>query len=106
MMIPMSAAAVAIAVTVATWPEGTPSGTPPVAVVDSQPKALEKVAVRPEVSVDPRPTISLDGDEKLPKAIKQVVRELEGAKPAGEKKLADVGAAEALEQIPESSRTR
>jgi anti-sigma factor RsiW len=103
-LIPMSAAAVAIAVTVVTWPEGTPSGNPaPMAVVDN-PNAVGKMAVRPAVAVDPRPTLSLEGDEKLPKAIQKVVRELDEA--GQEKKLADVGAAESLETIPESSRTR
>ena len=105
-LIPMSAAAVAIAVTVVTWPEGTPNGTPaPMAVVDS-PNAVEKMAVRPAVAVDPRPSLPLAGDEKLPTAIQKVMREVDGDKQPADKKLADIGAAESLEQIPESSRTR
>ena len=105
-LIPMSAAAVAIAVTIVTWPEGTPKvAPPPIAVVDS-PSAVEKMAVRPAVAVEPLPTLPLAGDEKLPNAIQKVMREVEGDEQPTHKKLADIGGAESLETIPESSRTR
>ena len=93
-LIPMSAAAVAVAVAVVTWPEGDP-GSAPVAAVADVPEAVapkvaaEKVEIRPAVAVGDQPKRALASAEELPKAIQQVVREIDAAKPVESRKLAD-----------------
>ena len=93
-LIPLSAAAVAAAVAVITWP----SGPEPVNVVDRtiEPKAVERAAVvRPAKA---RPATSLVATEKeLAPVIEKVVQEVDGkAKPA-EKELVEAGAEELLQ---------